>query len=189
MGIDPITHKPISQLLSEYGKISNYQFHHNFKQEMEKPAYDLLHRNQEMDSVTQFQVLPKQEIFKPQFFNESTPSNSFASSSRIMPFGSTSSDLCEPFQVTNMPSPLACNDYVQLPDCEYMAMLSLNSDYVPPQEEGFQQHFAEDGTHEVITKCSPDTARSSEADSFVYAILAHDSKMQLQFPSILDETS
>ncbi|KAI3452356.1 hypothetical protein Pfo_009021 [Paulownia fortunei] len=240
MGIDPVTHKPFSQLLSEYGKISGFPSTRNrnpflqnstgnesiWKPENNRPkiekslSYDILSKNHPVETVTQFQVT-NQDIVQPHFFNEASSSDTLSSSNGVMHFGCGPSHSCEPSQVQIVPSsPFVYNEYIlgdpfpstdntdQMLEGKYVGMLSLNNDSIPVQEEGLIHNLITgekcgnywDGDeyretriscHEnstgVVEKCSL-VVTSSAADSFVEAILAHDSEMRLQFPNILDET-
>ncbi|KAG8384751.1 hypothetical protein BUALT_Bualt04G0151000 [Buddleja alternifolia] len=174
MGIDPITHKPFSQLFNEYGKISG------FPKQLFEDENNL--QNDEKPSSS--------HSIKPHFFNETASSDSFSSSTGVMHFACATSNLCEPSRVQMSPSsPFVYDEYSfddmdQMQECEYMGMLSLNGiDSVPVQEEGLIHNFSGGNNKETRELC----ASSSAADSFVEAILAHDNEMRLQFPDILDE--
>lgn len=136
MGIDPITHKPFSQLFSEFGKISGSPITwnrnpflqnstgnesiwkpENNAQKIEKlTSYDILSKNHPIETVTQFQV-DNQENVQPHFFNESSSSDTFSSSNGVTRFGCGSSRSCEPSQVQIVPSsPFLYNEYDILGD-------------------------------------------------------------------------
>ncbi|KAL3833196.1 hypothetical protein ACJIZ3_007932 [Penstemon smallii] len=182
MGIDPVTHKPFSQLYTEYGKISGFTnmnpFLHTCTRKEE--PFDLMSRNDPTDSMAyRFQVVSNNQSH---YYNEAS-----SSSNGVMLFGSASSGSCESSQVGIVPcssSPFECNEYIlgdplfpndnmdQMQECKYMGTLS-NSDSITVQETG--------------TSCSRGGgATSSAAESFVDTILAYDDEMQLQFPNNLD---
>ncbi|PIN05441.1 Transcription factor, Myb superfamily [Handroanthus impetiginosus] len=168
MGIDPITHKPFSQLFAEYGKISGFP-----------------HRNPFLQNPT-----AKQPLWKPenntrkiekkhsQFLNE-VP---FSSSTGIMHFGcGPLHNPCEPSQVQMVSySPFGCDDSIRIENQEFIDKFT--------EEEGGDEN-GETGMENlggVAEKCAFGSG-SSAGDGFVEAILAHDNEMRLQFPEILDE--
>lgn len=109
MGIDPVTHKPVSQMLSEFGNISGLpnSGHHIAKSEPPSvitefiPSTNMIISprmeqvrdfNSFHNGTTQFQVT-NQDIFsvQPHFFNEVTSSCSSSSSSHVTDLSSPQS--------------------------------------------------------------------------------------------------
>ncbi|KAM6573531.1 hypothetical protein CsatA_017611 [Cannabis sativa] len=100
MGIDPVTHKPISQILSEFGNISGLPNNHHI------PSTNMIsnttttttparifynNNNNNIGTSHQFQVMTNQSLFnnnnnsnvQPHFFNEVTSPCSSSSSSHV----------------------------------------------------------------------------------------------------------
>ncbi|KAL0350945.1 UNVERIFIED_CONTAM: Transcription factor [Sesamum radiatum] len=175
MGIDPVTHKPFSQLFSEYGKISGFPSARNGnrflqnesiwkaennRQKIHKPYYDLLNdqKNHPVENATQFQAI-NHEFIQPHFFSEASSCDTFSSSNGVMHFG------CGPSHSLH----------------ESGLIHNFNGDEYRETRMSYQEN-----SPGVLENCSS-VATSSAADSFVEAILAHDNEMRLQFPHILDE--
>ncbi|KAH6830267.1 hypothetical protein C2S53_000236 [Perilla frutescens var. hirtella] len=185
MGIDPITHKPFSQLFSEYGKISGSPISRNRNPFLQNSTALWIQENgtQKIDHFTNYDVLSKsiQAINQENvhLFNEaSSAADSFPSSS-VTRFGCGSSPSCETSRAQTVPSPpFSCN--------EYILGGFKNDSAVPVIVE-------EDGDLVCGDECSGNSARiveecsSSAADTFVEDMLARDMEMRLQFPEIFDE--
>ncbi|KAL0377498.1 UNVERIFIED_CONTAM: Transcription factor [Sesamum radiatum] len=163
MGIDPVTHKPFSQLFSEYGKISGFPSTRNGnrflqnstanesiwkaennRQKIQKPYYDLLNdqKNHPVETVTQFQAV-NQEFIQPHFFSEASSSDTFSSSNGVMHFSCGPSHSCEPSQVHIVPpSPFLCNEYIlgdSFPSLD-------NTDQIPECKYMGMQYLDDDST-------------------------------------------
>lgn len=127
MGIDPVTHKPFSQMLSDYGNISGFtnvgnNFGRNMNTLMSKPESSLV--ISELQDFNKMILKPKpelvqdnlwfannkpswnflaqvqvsnQETIQPYFSSEVTSSCSSSSSSTIMQLNSSNSSSCQPF--------------------------------------------------------------------------------------------
>ncbi|XP_044480221.1 transcription factor MYB35-like [Mangifera indica] len=127
MGIDPVTHKPFSQMLSDYGNISGFTnvgnyYGRNMNTLMSKPESSLV--ISELQDFNKMILKPKpelvqdnlwfannkpswnflaqvqvsnQETIQPYFSSEVTSSCSSSSSSTIMQLNSSNSSSCQPF--------------------------------------------------------------------------------------------
>ncbi|KAL2523396.1 Duplicated homeodomain-like superfamily protein [Forsythia ovata] len=200
MGIDPLTHKPFSQLVTEYGMISglpstgnkNALLHTSLANaepyllikeisrakaintQMMGKFLDPFSRNLQWNAMAQFQVMNQE--------NGSSSTSSASSSSFVSPLSYS----CERSQIQIAPSsPSECNEYIlgdpfssvdtgQMSECRTPAILLSNKDSVSRPE------------NEKITQL-PAKHSTAAADSFVDGILAHDNQMRLDFPNILDE--
>ncbi|GER29431.1 myb domain protein 103 [Striga asiatica] len=184
MGIDPVTHKPFSQLFTEYGKISGLTRNSN-------PFF----QNRDILPKTEEYSPSHHEIVQPHLFSD----EAFLSPNGVTRFANGPLGTCGPSQAQIMPSSssyssssFVCNEYGS---GDQMLLLENNG-----QEEGLTDNFKEDiisyDHHQSMEKkLSRDenfngvnlgTKISSCDDSFVETILAHDLEMRLQFSDILD---
>ncbi|CAK9162855.1 unnamed protein product [Ilex paraguariensis] len=245
MGIDPVTHKPFSQILTDYGNISGLP---NTRNSIGSLSYSPTNRSvpkaepylvptelldtQMINSpiIEQFQATPvtnnsswgnvapfpviNQETVFPHFFNEVPSSASSSSSCGITQLSSPQSFSCQTYRVQMVPpsppswtefilgEPSESTDIEQQKEHEFQGMLSSKNDEVTMQNETFPYNFGngngnnsngithgKDGYDERNNgshrrNCSE--ATPSAVDSFVDGILDLDSKMQLEFPLLLD---
>ncbi|XP_073057765.1 transcription factor MYB35 [Primulina eburnea] len=176
MGIDPVTHKPFSQLFNEYGKISGIPGSGNMN--------SFLHNSTQtnLTSPYPFQVV-NQEITQPSYFTEASSSSDtfgWTPHGQIAPY---SSFLCNNYFHGD---PFASINTDQIQESEYEEALSLNYGSVSAASEEENLEHSVSREENLMAKCSSGVT-SHSADSFVDSILAHDSEMRLQFPHILDE--
>lgn len=204
MGIDPLTHKPFSQLVTEYGMIRGFPSTGNKNalihtslanaepyllikelscakevntQMIEKfhgRDHDPFLRNHQWNTISQFQVVNQE--------NGSSSSSSESSSSFVSPLTYS----CERSQIQIAPSsPSECNEYilgdpfssmdtVQMSECRTLGILLSNNDSVSRPKRALPEN-------------EKNTELPAAADSFVDGILAHDNQMRLNFPNILEE--
>ncbi|KAL7100815.1 hypothetical protein ACP275_08G018700 [Erythranthe tilingii] len=169
MGIDPVTHKPFSQVFSEYGKISCFPINANNNR---NPFL----KTENSNSSTGYDIMQRQPYFTS------------SSSNGVMRFGLGQSHTCGPSQAQSVPaSPFELSNECVLGD--YLS--SSNYEAAQVQEEGhIRKTIVENsGNYSCHGNYSGASSSSSFAadSSFVEAILAHDSEMRLQFPDILDD--
>lgn len=203
MGIDPLTHKPFSQIVTEYGMISGFPCTGNKNallhtslaraepyllieelsraKEVNKQMIEKFHsrdhdpflRNHQWNSMAQFQVVNQEN-------GSSTSSES--SSSFVSPMTYS----CKRSQIQIAPSspsefseyilgdPFSSMDTDQMSECRTPGLLSSNNDSVARPKLALLEN-------------EKDTELPAAADSFVDGILAHDNQMRLGFLNILDE--
>ncbi|KAJ9683524.1 hypothetical protein PVL29_019205 [Vitis rotundifolia] len=122
MGIDPVTHKPFSQILTDYGNISGLpntatrmgSFSRGLNNaSVSVSGLSYTNMNDLMPLVEQFQVL-NQETVQPHFFSEVPSSSSSSSScSNVTQLSSPQSFPCQPSQAQFTPSsPFSWNDFL-----------------------------------------------------------------------------
>ncbi|KAL6518880.1 hypothetical protein OROHE_017633 [Orobanche hederae] len=176
MGIDPVTHKPFSQLLCEYGKISGFPISprntNPFLQNIRRPA-------ENYDAWKISSQEKNQEIAQSHFSNDT-----FTTSNGVTRFGcGPTADQpvqtvpCEPF--------IVCDEYILVSES--------NHDSINVGDHEYKE--TKTSCHEFLLNGVPEkschhegASSSSSADSFVEAILAHDSEMRLRFSeNIFDE--
>ncbi|CAA0828453.1 Duplicated homeodomain-like superfamily protein [Striga hermonthica] len=190
MGIDPVTHKPFSQLFAEYGKISGFPIGTRNKNPFFQNR-DILRKTEEY-SPSHHEI-----VLQPHLFSD----EAFLSPNGVTRFACGPLGTCGPIQAQIMSSSSSSSSL----ECKFMRMVLENDDqsvFVDPvqEEEGLTSNFKEDiTTYDHLSKerkISRDenfdsrgnlgTKSSSCDDSFVEAILAHDREMRLQFTDILD---
>ena len=122
MGIDPVTHKPFSQILTDYGNISGLpntatrmgSFSRGLNNaSVSVSGLSYTNMNDLKPLVEQFQVL-NQETVQPHFFSEVPSSSSSSSScSNVTQLSSPQSFPCQPSQAQFTPSsPFSWNDFL-----------------------------------------------------------------------------
>ncbi|XP_057786098.1 transcription factor MYB35-like [Salvia miltiorrhiza] len=178
MGIDPITHKPFSQLFSEYGRISGSPITRNRNPFLQTQTGRWVQGNnepQKIDHFTSYDVVFAQEnVVQPCVFNEASSS---ASASAAALFSSSFS--CEASRAPTVPaSPFSCNEEY-IVECKNVEMLGLGLG-----NEGVA--LQEDGNLVSENEVCVDKSESA-ADTFVEDMLARDMEIRLQFPEIFDE--
>ncbi|GFP79291.1 transcription factor myb32 [Phtheirospermum japonicum] len=169
LGIDPVTHKPFSQLFSEYGKISGFPINTQNR----NPFLQIQENGAQLKNA------------RSHFCNEA----SFTSPNVVTRFG------CGPSQVQIAPCEgFAFNEYI-LGDQMLQQLPENINDHVQ-EDEGLtiamHNQLIIDDYVETKPSCRENLINekrcgSSSGDSFVEDILAHDSEMRLQFPQIFDE--
>lgn len=196
MGIDPVTHKPFSQIFTDYSNISGLPGAGtrigSFSRSLNNapvPVPGLLYSN--MNDLKplpgQFQTLNVETLLQPHFFSE-VPASSSSSSSC-----SSQSYPCQPSQAQLLPSsPFSWNDFL-LGDPFLPPDLQQQEEFCDPQgtfgppghefgfkdSSTFQHRDGSENFHQVS---------SSPASSFVESILDRDSEMRAEFPKLLDES-
>lgn len=163
MGIDPITHKPISQIITEFEKISGLpntrRTHNGFSQNEPFPV-------QMMEVSEQNHFSWGTSSSSSQFQPINHPVAAAASSS------STGNDyfLVDPYLAIGKEE-----------DCELQGILSSNNSSVSMDVTGNQNDA---GTSSCYQQISEINNNSSEDSSFVDSILARDSEILLDFPQL-----
>nr|WFP21580.1 MYB3 transcription factor [Osmanthus fragrans] len=204
MGIDPLTHKPFSQIVTEYGMISGFPSPGNKNtllhtslanaepyvlieelsraKEVNKQIIEKFHgrdrdpflRNHQWNTMAQFQVVNQE--------NGSSSTSSESSSSFVSPL--TYSRERSQIQITPS-SPAEFNEYIlgypfssmdtyQMSECRTPGILLSNNDSVARPKLALLEN-------------EKNAELPMAADSFVDGILAHDNQMRQDFPNILDE--
>ncbi|GKU97046.1 hypothetical protein SLEP1_g10228 [Rubroshorea leprosula] len=195
MGIDPVTHKPMSQVISDYGNLSSgLPVTGNPVDPFGKTS-----TNNNTLSISRSQLLsqyqtPNQDYSSYNFFNEVTSSSSSSPSSPT--FSQLISPPPTPFQPPPQaqispaspsswsefllidPPPPATNPKQQP---EFPGTLSATSSSTLTQKETSQCKFS-GGKNEASYDCA--ASSSSSASSFVDAILDKDREMSSQFPEL-----
>ncbi|KAI8533813.1 hypothetical protein RHMOL_Rhmol10G0038400 [Rhododendron molle] len=194
MGIDPVTHKPFSQILSDYGKISSLPntrnpipSPNNMQVSVSGPTFLPMESSISKPFPQQFQdeSFPNQ----PYFYTEISSSASSSSGSCSFPqLRSPQSFPCPQAQapVITPPSPhwsteFLVGDPIQSADTE-----KFSSAFSPQLSEVGQEKACE-GMSSGGQKKHLSEAASSSASSFVEAILDRDSEMQMEFPEFMNE--
>ncbi|KAG6398279.1 hypothetical protein SASPL_139734 [Salvia splendens] len=175
MGIDPITHKPFSQLFSEYGRISGSPIMRNRNPFLQTQTGRWIQPNepQKIDHFTTYSNAFSQENAHPCMLSEASSSAS-ASAASVTRFGGGSSRSCE--APTLPTSPFSCNEEYIL-ECKNMEMVESGNEV---QEDGNVV-----SENEICVEKSGSAAAA--ADTFVEDMLARDMEIRLQFPEIFDE--
>ncbi|KAL6551523.1 Transcription factor myb35 [Orobanche gracilis] len=152
MDIDPVTHKPFSQLRSEYGKISGLPI----SPKNTNPFLQNIRRPENYDAWKIFSNEKNQELAESHFSNDT-----FTTSNGVTRFG------CGP--TADQPvQTVPCEPYIVCD--EYILVSESNHDSINAGDQEYKE------------------TKTSSADSFVEAILAHDSEMRLRFSeNIFDE--
>ncbi|XP_073154209.1 transcription factor MYB35 [Henckelia pumila] len=164
MGIDPVTHKPFSQLFNEYGKISgagninSFQLHNSTPTNLTNPY----------PYPYPFQVVNHEITY---FAEASSSSDTFLG--QIAPY-SNNYFHGDPY--------FASMKTNEIQESEYGEAFSLN---YASEEETLEHSISHDHMNSAA-KCTSGVA-SNSAHSFVDSILAHDTEMRLQFPPALNE--
>ncbi|KAK9064788.1 hypothetical protein SSX86_016170 [Deinandra increscens subsp. villosa] len=172
MGIDPITHKPLSQLLSDYGNINDVvpQNTRPSDQRLYGPPLDFSHAESSFTTVDPFQ--------------EPAPMNLVTAHFQIINEGASSSTSSPASKVQgNLPSsPSIWSDYLvgdQEQECTNepdFGILSTDDDYM-----NCYNGFGVDHTKNNL--------EINTSVSFVESILNRDREMQLDFPQLFDSYS
>lgn len=212
MGIDPVTHKPFSQVFTEYGKISCLPIAKNRNPFLQNVTLDdqtiLKPENngaRKTETLAQFQAISNQEMVPSCYSSEASFSSAFSSPHGVTRFCLGPSHTCEIPQAQMAPRSLfGHGEYVvsgddQFPGCKYSGKLSFDNATFPVDKivDAEKRGSYCDGDRAIYGNCGgvvenatngeSSSSSSAAADSFVEAILAHDSEMRLQFPNILDE--
>ncbi|KAL8229139.1 hypothetical protein R6Q57_014056 [Mikania cordata] len=170
MGIDPITHKPLSQLLSDYGNINDAipQNTRPSDQRHQGPPLDFSRADSSLTTIDPFQEQPApMNLITAQFqvINEAASSSTSSPSSKV--------------QVNLPSSPSIWSDYLvgdQEQECTTepdFGILSTNDECTNSYNKSGVDHMK--NTLEVNTSVS-----------FVESILNRDQEMQLDFPRLFD---
>ncbi|KAL8471495.1 hypothetical protein ACS0TY_028948 [Phlomoides rotata] len=194
LGIDPITHKPFSQLFSEYGKISGSHISRNrnpFLQNL--TGNDQTIRNNVEASRFQITNQENHVVMQPHFLNEPFCFDAFSCSKLVTRFGCGSSASCEPPHEAQM-LPSSTDGYVF---GHHFSSSNNDDDQLPLHEEAasvVQGNYGDEYEERtgvvsagILDKYCSKSVAAAAADTFVEDMLAHDSEMRLQFPDIFGE--
>nr|URY18845.1 MYB protein [Zanthoxylum bungeanum] len=200
LGIDPITHKPFSQILSDYGNISGLHFGKRFNNTlMLKPESSLvlnevqnINYNKPLwDYMAQLQA----PIIQPHFFSEVASSSCSSSSSSAMtqlnsPQPQAQITPSSPFSWSEFLScdPTLSVDLQQQLQLEPQGMVSSTNSTLTQNEISAGCNFTrknDQGNANQVNKHA-DAAASSSSSSFVDSILSKDSEMISQLFEFLD---
>ena len=180
MGIDPVTHKPFSKLIADYGNIGGANCHINqdFRNQRlirntNDQSNQLPPKMETFMDLSQFQTIPITKIENETSNNN--PTSMFMEAFLSSPLPTSSPCSSTSTQETNFSAPFSWNDFL------------LQDAFAPPtnnlQEEQIIGGFLskkEFMSHQV----------SSSSDvSFVEAILDQENEMFLSFPELLEEPS
>ena len=197
MGIDHVTHKPFSQILSDYGNINGLpNSGHNiatFDRNLDNifltkpepssfitgfPATNMITSNPSLDFLSHFQVINKENnMIPPHFFNEVNSSCSSSSSSHV-------NDLSTAQMVTpSSSSPMNWTEFLinqeqDLLDLKANGMGDEVSNYSPSCEFGSAINGAQ-------RSCNNKPDKNPSVNSFVDSILDQDSQLREAFPEFL----
>ncbi|KAJ0830559.1 putative transcription factor MYB-HB-like family [Helianthus annuus] len=171
MGIDPITHKPLSQLLSDYGNISDAIPQNT------RPS-DQRHHDSPLDFSRADSSLTTLDPFQDQ----PTPMNSVTAYFPVINEAASSSTSSPASKVqANLPSsPSIWSDYL-VGDQEQECTNEPNFGFLPTDGE-CPNSYNGLGVDHTKNSLEVDTA----SVSFVESILNRDREMQLDFPQLLD---
>ncbi|XP_065879084.1 transcription factor MYB35 [Euphorbia lathyris] len=169
MGIDPVTHKPFSQIFSDYGNISTTTNSSaipvsSFNSNLEPPSSSLLTGPSSSSSNLIFTTSNTQNPWGHLFIEAVTSSSCSSSSSTA--FTQT--------PIAASSSPCLWNDFL-LGDSDFQQQ---------EQDISYDCAAASNGINE--TNNYTDQTSSSSATSFVDVILDKDKQMRSQFPQLLD---
>ncbi|XP_028775303.1 transcription factor MYB35 [Neltuma alba] len=214
MGIDPVTHKPVSQVLSDLGTISCLS---TITTETQAPNNNLMVSNHQLDQEVQSQFInPENNV--QSHHNEappSCPSPSSSSSSNITQLSSPPQVIttaaaavpppppppCSSFDWSEflLSDPLMCTEFQQQNQYDVHGILSSLSPSVMMQNQTqVSNNIASDEDSGILayeesmerqvcdTQYCEGTSSSSGDDSFVDAILNRDSEIRAAFPLLLD---
>lgn len=205
MGIDPITHKPFSQILSDYGNISGLSnprnqiasFNKNLNSNLitkPEPSFVLTSSNNViLKQENSWELLPQfqatsHELVQPHLFNEVSSSSSSSSSTSVAqsqpPLTPSSPSLWSEFLLGD---PLVYVDFQQQQQQKQDSLGAISSTS-KQIDMLFQGKFAS-GNEDFgwyDQRGIYGDASSSSASSFVDGILDKDREMGSQFPEILD---
>ncbi|KAK2996447.1 hypothetical protein RJ639_024964, partial [Escallonia herrerae] len=205
MGIDPITHKPLPQVLSDYGNISGLpntrnQFvsliiNSNISMSQSEQSsvsretqlfhnFPFMTNNQAWDTMAHLQMA-NQETIQPHFFNEVSSSSTSSSSS--------SCQASHHQMIPSSPSDFLVEDpLLSEKDCEFQGIEKSRSNF--SSENGYDSNeFKHENKADATCKYGSETQKFSEAttsageNSFIETILHKENQMQLEFPQFLDD--
>ena len=212
MGIDPVTHKPVSQVISDLGSISsltttNPQNQTNFV----KNNLILDHKKDEqvqpMQHQVQYHQFTNQENFQQHVLSEVASSSSSSSSSNLTRLSSPISYTCNTSQAQinsnfdwsdflHNDEPLVWTEIQQIQQCDIqrvMSSLSLTGMMQSEGEISNKQGGSSEGFEDVACVASKEyqvekkcEGNSFSGNSFVDGILDKDSEIRATFPEILD---
>ncbi|WCJ20862.1 MYB-like transcription factor ODO1 [Euphorbia peplus] len=206
MGIDPVTHKPYSQIISDYGNISttaissNSSFNSNLNVPKPEPhvpsSSNLISRP---SSIGQFQDIsfasshtenPWFEMTQPHLFMEAVSSScSSSSSTSLTQLNSPKSYSCQQPQtqtplVATSSSPCLWNEYLVGDPADLKQQEEdMNMDMEMEMDTTDQLGSYDCGNQ---TNNCTDLSSASSATSFVDVLLDKDKQLQSQFPQLLD---
>ncbi|GFS45053.1 oxoglutarate/iron-dependent oxygenase [Actinidia rufa] len=180
MGIDPVTHKPFSQILSDYGKISSLP---NTGNQIGSSSFSMNNTLVLMPEPS----LMSMELLSTSMINAPMQAKSFANT--------TNQEIMQPHFLTEVSSSTSSSS-----SCSWSAAFlladhmdqKLEHDLQEMSSSAFPPKFS--GGHECKAmgdggrkKHCFEPASSSSANSFVDAILDRDSEMRLEFPECLND--
>ncbi|XP_027359376.1 transcription factor MYB35 [Abrus precatorius] len=212
MGIDPITHKPVSQVLSDLGNISGLPNTSN------QTGFSIVDHTQEdqVDSwehQVQYQVTNLDNV-QPHVFSEAASSTSSSSSSNLTQLSSPKSYSCQ--TQINPPcssfdwseflhsDPFMWSEFQQLQQCDLQRVVSSLNPSTLLQSEVELSNYTKSNGHDKHGAASEDSeavacdasmeyqinkqceGHSSSGNSFVDGILDKDSEIRAAFPELLD---
>ncbi|KAL2492791.1 myb-like HTH transcriptional regulator family protein [Abeliophyllum distichum] len=193
MGIDPVTHKPFSQILADYGNIGAFpkarmQFTSSIMLKSEQPQKHILQtcpnvpsKDNSLHLYSQFQAI-----------NLVTDSSNYTMSDQTIPPQSfmtecASSSTSPSSTMNQATSSFNWSDYLlqdtMVPDQENVAILAQNH---ANTEEKQDSGASQDTTSNDISMYALENFSSSNG-SFVEAMIARQDEMFLQFPTLYEE--
>ncbi|XP_052196951.1 transcription factor MYB35 [Diospyros lotus] len=193
MGIDPVTHKPLFQVLSDYRKISGGTLP-NAAKTNNMPVFT----SEQSVLSTELPSLKKpspqdkysfNDIISQAFLPEvSSSASSPSSCSVVTELNSPQPFSCPPCQVPVAPSsPLSWNAEFLLGDPIDMDVASSVKPVSMELGSGEERKLNEAAEYVAHESASCSEAASCSSKSFVDAILCRDSEMQLEFPDLPNE--
>lgn len=213
MGIDPVTHKPVSQVISDLGNISsltNTNSQNNLILDHTKDE-----QVQPLQHQVQYHQFTNQENFQQHVLSEVASSSSSSSSSNLTRLNSPISYSCNTSQAQinsnfdwsdflHNDEPLVWTDIQQIQQCDIQrVMSSLTLSGIMQNEGEISNNFnsngddkqggSSEGFEDVACDASKEyqghkkcEGNSFSGNSFVDGILDKDSEIRATFPEILD---
>jgi len=205
MGIDPVTHKPVSQVLSDLGSISGFPNTTTTTNPMAYVNKDLmmsnmaptktepsgsnksLVENTQEGQVHSYQVLTTENV-QPHVFSEAASSTSSSSSSNLSHLGSPQSYSCQTPQAQTLVPHCSSFDWSEFLHTSDSFVWSLNPSSLVQTEADLFSINAKTSGHDKQGVASVDgcSGASMEYHSFVDGILDRDNELRAAFPELLD---
>ncbi|PSR87625.1 Transcription factor like [Actinidia chinensis var. chinensis] len=180
MGIDPVTHKPFSQILSDYGKISSLP---NTGNRIGSSSFSM----NNMPVLMPEPSLMSMELLSTSMINGPMQAKSFANT--------TNQEIMQPHFLAEVSSSTSSSS-----SCSWSAAFlladhmdqKLEHDLQEMSSSAFPPKFSDGDECKAMgnggrRKHCFELASSSSANSFVDAILDRDSEMRLEFPECLND--
>ncbi|XP_057740890.1 transcription factor MYB35 [Arachis stenosperma] len=198
MGIDPVTHKPVSQVLSDLGSINglpstgnqiglaaNKDLMNNTLPTRTEPSTMVEQTQEEQaqfwENQVQYQQVLASECVQPNVvFSEAASSSSSSSSSNLTQLSSPQQSYnCHNSQITPpCSSSFDWSDFLHGDSIMWSEMQQCDPQRVMSSSEAFGA---------VACGASMCEGRSNSGDSFVDGILDRDSEIRAAFPELLDD--